>query len=247
MNKEIQLYEGRILSTDLVDIINTFREIEGKKTVLEHKDFMKKIRKEVKALEEIGINDEGNFSLVKYIDKKGEERPCYSLNRDGMLEMLNSESALVRYKTVEYINNLEGKISELEQEKAKLLLDIYNGGQAGVSASKRLSELEKKPLLDKIEEDEPKVEAYDEYMDSDGMYCLTNVAKMLGVQPRAYLIPLLRDKGYISKRNTLPTTKGVKVGFKIVATKEGYQRSKITPIGVEFIRKLIKNDKKRED
>lgn len=78
--------------------------------------------------------------LVEYEDKKGEKRPCYSLNRDGMLQMLNSESALVRFKTIEYINSLEDELNiqrklpstfkealimlvEAEEEKERLLLE----------------------------------------------------------------------------------------------------------------------------
>lgn len=35
----------------------------------------------------------------------------YILNRDGILQMLNKESAIVRYKTVQYINALEDRLT----------------------------------------------------------------------------------------------------------------------------------------
>lgn len=107
--------ELKIKSTELVDIINDFRKVESETTnskyvELRHNDFMTKIRKELEVLKKLGVDNQRNFSLVKYLDKKGENRPCFELNRDGMLQMLNSESALVRYKTIEYINKLEDQV-----------------------------------------------------------------------------------------------------------------------------------------
>ena len=102
---------GVIKSTELVDIINTFRKEEGK-AELQHNDFMKKIRKEIETLETLGLRGERNFSLAKYSDKQGKERDCFKLTHDGMLEMLNSESAYCRYKTIEYINNLQQQVQK---------------------------------------------------------------------------------------------------------------------------------------
>ena len=113
---------GTILSPDLVTIINEFRKIESeanenKKFIeLKHKSLMEKIRKEETTLKTLGLNNEQNFLLVEYIDKKGEKRPCYELNRDGMIIMLNSESAIVRYYTMEYVKKLEEKLKQVTKE-----------------------------------------------------------------------------------------------------------------------------------
>ena len=115
MNKELIIMDGRILSTDLVDIINEFRKLEGGKSSLLHKNFMAKIKKEIEVLESLGLDAGLNFQPSNYIGKDGTTRPCYSLNRDGMLQMLNSESTLVRYKTIEYINKLEEEIKNRNQ------------------------------------------------------------------------------------------------------------------------------------
>ena len=120
----IQLTDGKIKSTELVDIINVFREEEGKNPK-EHSDFMKKIKKEIETLKSLGLDNEGNFSPVEYIDKKGEKRPCYELTHDGMLEMLNSESVYCRAKTIEYINKLESEIKQLQEEKQPKLPSTY--------------------------------------------------------------------------------------------------------------------------
>lgn len=113
---------GTILSTNLVTIINEFRKVESEANEekrfieLKHKSLMEKIRKEDETLKTLGLNNEQNFSLVEYIDKKGEKRPCYELNRDGMIIMLNSESTIVRYYTIEYIKKLEEKLKQVTKE-----------------------------------------------------------------------------------------------------------------------------------
>ena len=67
--------ELRISSVELTEIINEFRKLESESTGkefinLEHKDFMKKIRKEVSALKSLGIIGEGNFSQSSYINSQ---------------------------------------------------------------------------------------------------------------------------------------------------------------------------------
>ena len=114
--------KGTIKSTDLVEIINSFRELEGK-SELQHKDLIRKIRKESDTLKKLGLNTERNFSPSEYKDSTGRKLPCYELNRNGMFMMLNSESTLVRFKTVEYINKLEEQVQLLKEEKQKLELE----------------------------------------------------------------------------------------------------------------------------
>lgn len=106
--------ELKITSVELVDIINQFRELESESMAKEYKelahyDFYKKVTKEIEVLKSLGLGD-GNISESSYVDSQNKKQPCYLLNRDGMLQMLNSESTLVRYKTIEYINNLEENI-----------------------------------------------------------------------------------------------------------------------------------------
>ena len=86
--------ELRITSVELVKIINRFREEESKianKKVaeLKHKDFMKKIRNELKVLETLGLDNERNIIKSSYTDKKNQERPCYSINKDGIKIILD--------------------------------------------------------------------------------------------------------------------------------------------------------------
>ena len=91
---------------ELCELINKLREEEGSRKQLDKSDLLKKIKKEVKVMKTMGIFNEGNFSLVEYKDKKGEMRPTYLMNRDGILQMAASESVYVRAKIIEYINAL---------------------------------------------------------------------------------------------------------------------------------------------
>lgn len=114
--------ELKITSVDLVDIINQFRELESNKTdkkyvELKHNDLLSKIRKEIEVLDSLGLIGERNISQSLYIDSQNKKQPSYLLNRDGMLRMLNSESALVRYKNIEYINKLEDKLKFVSAQK----------------------------------------------------------------------------------------------------------------------------------
>lgn len=191
---KLESKELRITSVELVDIINQFREEEfrilkekglnekDKYTKLKHKSFKGKIDKELEKLEILGLNSGQNILPHSYIDSRNNEQPCYILNRDGMLQMLNSESAIVRAKTIEYINKLEQKLNG----KANFLLSIYEGGQNAILASKQLVELEVakavEPLNKQIEEDKPKVGYYDNVLnptDFKKLITVTQIAKDL--------------------------------------------------------------------
>ena len=133
MNNQIDIFnndnEISIKSVDLVEIINEMRKVESELTdkryiELQHKDFIKKIRTEVQTLKNLGLEGERNFSPISYTDKSNRKKPCYSLTRDGMLQMLNSESVYVRAKTIEHINNLESKIKTLKVKKVDKLTDM---------------------------------------------------------------------------------------------------------------------------
>lgn len=121
-NLSILTNQSTIKSTELVEIINEFRKAEGNENILQHNDFMKKVRKEIETLENLNLGGQGNFSQSSYINSQNKKQPCFELNRDGMLQMLNSESIFVRYKTIEYINKLEEaakpkKLSAMDQLK----------------------------------------------------------------------------------------------------------------------------------
>ena len=102
-----------MLSTEVVDLINKFRAEEGNRKVLRHKSFMASIRKEIEALENAGVKVGGqNILPAEYIDSQGKKRPCYRMNRFWIMQMCNKESALVRFKTQQYIEALENRLKQ---------------------------------------------------------------------------------------------------------------------------------------
>ena len=143
-------------------------------------------------------------------------------------------------------------INSDEQLKAKLLLDIYNGGQEGVVASKQLAELEKKPLLETIEIQKPKVNWYDDFMNSNGLYTSTQVAKLFKFKSAQQFNKALNENRIIFKQGRcwLPYSEVNKTWFKIiVGEKEGhnYSNLKITPKGIIALSKILKIEINKTD
>ena len=104
--------EFTMTSLDVVELVNKLRKEEGNMVVKKHDVFLRDIRDEIKALSKLNI-DVHNFVEVEYIDAKGEKRPCYSMTKAGIMQMLNKESAYVRYKTQQYIETLENELDNL--------------------------------------------------------------------------------------------------------------------------------------
>lgn len=115
-------------SLQLCKTINKYRQEEGKDKILQHCDLMKSIRKELEALEKAGIGGEGNFSLTSYTDIQNKKQPCFALTKFGAMQIMNKESAYVRYKTQEYIEELEFRNSVLEVPYNEMVEDrLING------------------------------------------------------------------------------------------------------------------------
>ena len=107
--------EVTMTSLEVVDLINKFREEEGHRAVLKHKSFMQSIRTELEHITNAGIEvGEQNILPTEYIDSQGKKRPCYRMNRFWVMLMCNKESALVRYKTQQYIEALEQALQDLK-------------------------------------------------------------------------------------------------------------------------------------
>ena len=195
--------EQRITSMELCELINKLRvEEKGEEAkVLMHKELMKKIRKELEIIEKLGLNNERNISLVKYKDKKGELRPCYSLNASGMRQILNSESTYVRVKTEEYIAKLEkenNKLKEIQKpllsKEDELLISIAKAttketqmiavGEYGRYKEEQVREKEVKPLQEENKILAPKADYTDRVLQAEGLITTTLIAKDFGLSAR---------------------------------------------------------------
>lgn len=178
-NKEL-----RITSVELVDIINEFRKLESETTgrkynELRHDSFVSKIKNELKILNVLGLDSLQNILESEYINTRGKIYPCYSLNRDGMLQMLNSESALVRYKTIEYINKLESEL-KLTQPKLPTYAEALRQLADSIEKNEQL-QLENTQQRQLIGEMKPKVEYVDTILQSTDTLTVSQIAKDYGM------------------------------------------------------------------
>lgn len=160
-------------------------EITGKA----HNDVMKAIRKMEPAWSKI---NEGNFSLVDYQDKKGETRPCYSLNKEECLYIatkFNDEARaklIKRWKELEeqhqkpsvpqnYLEALKSLV-KAEEEKQQLALENKKQQEQILTISKANME-----LGNKITEMLPKVSYYDKILQSNATMTVTQIAQDYGM------------------------------------------------------------------
>lgn len=131
------------------------------------------------------VDNEEKLKRTLYVS--GQNREMWFLTEDGLYEVLmQSRKPIAKQfkKQVKIIlkelrkGNL--KLQSIKEEKAQLLLSIYNGGQEGVVASKRLTEIEvqeaKKPLLETIEN---KQTIIDNVIDDNGLFAVGTVGKVL--------------------------------------------------------------------
>ncbi|AQR95521.1 phage antirepressor KilAC domain-containing protein [Clostridium saccharoperbutylacetonicum] len=174
-NLSILTNQSTIKSTELVDIINEFRRAEEDENILQHKDFMKKVRKEIETLKNLNLGGQGNFSQSYYINSQNKKQPCFELNRDGMLQMLNSESTYVRYKTIEYINKLEEKI-KLPATYKEALIQLVQAEE-----EKEQLQLEKLKIEEEKKINEPKIHYHDWILNSPSLIPITAIAKDYGM------------------------------------------------------------------
>lgn len=220
MNNLMLNNEVTMTSVEVVELINKFRLEEGNITTKEHKTLMRDIRNEVKALELVGIVNEHNFVPVTYIDLKGENRPCFKLNKAGIMQMLNKESALVRYKTQQYIEALENRVTQLSQ-RDMLLLKLFSDDKTEVAnAHKQLVELEIKEATAILE---PKANKFDNFIETDGTFGFRDLVKHINSVieypvKETEVRELLRDNGIIVRQGNkyVISQYGVREGYGVM-------------------------------
>ena len=232
----------KINSIELCNKINEYRKLEGCEKTKRHDVLLRDLRNEIKALENAGINVH-NFVEVTYKDAKGENRPCFELTRDGALQMLNKESAFVRYKTTEYINTLEKQVDELDYLIARSL-------RTDLTKEERIEIERRRAELSKERDEQSKW--FNDFMDSKGSYSSTQIGKLFKIGSGQKMNKLLHENKIIFKqgKNWIPYETIDKSWYKLnVGTKNEYSYSqlKFTPKGVYELSKLLNIEFNEED
>lgn len=220
--------EVRVTSIDLVEMINAFRAEEGNTTELQHKTLLESIRTEIKALEKGGLGQQ-NFLPSSYINKQNKEQPCYLMNKAGALQMLNKESAVVRYKTVEYIEKLE---KERNKQDSFMIQDPIARAKRWIEEQE-----EKQALENKIKEDAPLVALAENRIDKKGCFSITDATKSLGLK-RGNITRWAKEEGYIHKVLQEVNKKGEGY-FKVYSSDGKHNCIGITEDGLRLIKENI--------
>lgn len=96
------------------------------------------------------VNRNDYFIDSSYVDAKGESRRRYLLTHKGCEFVANKltgkKGALFTAAYITRFHEYEEMLKSANNQKANLLLSIYNGGQGAIVASKELVELETAPL-----------------------------------------------------------------------------------------------------
>ena len=160
-------------------------EITGKA----HKDIMRAIRNMEPAWEKINGR---KFALVEYKDKKGETRPCFSLNKEECLYIATKFNDEARAKLIKRWKELEEQHQKLsvpqnylealkslvktEEEKQQLALENKKQQETIITISR-----ENMQLGNKITDMLPKVSYYDRILQSNATMTITQIAQDYGM------------------------------------------------------------------
>lgn len=134
----------------------------------------------------------------------------------------------------------EGSVSIKQDDKASILLAIYNGGIDAVEASRRLTAIELKPLEDKIKQDEPLVELAKKRLDKNGLLSITETNTAFNLK-RGKITRWAKENGFLHKTKTEVNQAGQDY-FRIYDS-AGYRCIGVTESGLNFINENIENIK----
>lgn len=218
-----------------------------------HSNLTRKINNLSKDLTEINFDLSKYWAESKYKDITGKENNEYLISKDGCEFLAHKttgkKGTLFTVKYMERFKQLEEEnkmLKEAMNEKAMLLLQIYNGGTEGAVAAKRLSELEVKeattPLIETIEEQRPEVEFSNRVQeDNKKTYSMSETAKLLKLPygnktlfaKLRYMKVLMNNnepyQNYIDRE--LFILKITDTGFKLVST------TRVTGKGLRWLEK----------
>jgi Rha family phage regulatory protein len=190
-----------------------------------HSDLLEKIVGYEKYLTNGNFRSLDFFIHGKYIDSKGEERPCYRITRKGCDMVANK---LTGEKGVLFTAAYVIRFEEMEKTIAVQRRDSYMIEDPIERAQAWIKEQQQKKLLEtKVEQDKPKVLFADSVTAASTSILVGDLAKLIkqnGVDiGEIRLWKWLRGKGYAIKEEghsyNMPTQKSM--DLKVMEIKEG--------------------------
>ncbi|WP_396584250.1 Rha family transcriptional regulator [Bartonella grahamii] len=161
-----------------------------------HDHVMRDIKK---MLEELNAPKFGGVDFSGYyFDGKGESRPCYNLPKRECLILVSGYSTALRAKIIDRWQELEKQAvtPQIDYSSPKAMIGFLNYLQG---------QIDQKDTI--IEDLTPKAMALESLQRHNGLFGLTEAAKILEMQPKQF-IQFLQEKGWVYRRaaggNLLP-------------------------------------------
>lgn len=218
----------------------------------EHSKLLRDIRNYCNVLNEAKIGLVNFFIESSYKDTKGEIRPCYLLTKQGCEmvanKMTGEKGVLFTANYVQAFNNMEKQIQLANMPSYMIENPIER-------AKKWIEERQAYELLEnKVEEQKPKVNAWDKFINSEGLITLDDIARLLNIGKRK-MLQALRDKGilmsevrtyngknYYGDKHNKPYQRYMKYfAIKELPPKNGicYTKLFVKPCGAEYLNKIL--------
>ena len=180
MNSNLMIESGNVLTMSSLEIA----DLTGK----QHKNVLADIRK---MMDDLEINS-AEFT-AQYKDSTGRSLPMFNLPKDETLCLIAGYNVQVRMRIIKRWQELE----EANKNKGIFLPNFSDPVEAAIAWAneKRLSQM----LEQKIEEQKPKVEYVEKYIERNNTKNITATAKEIGISGRK-LGEWLRKKDYAFKR-----------------------------------------------
>lgn len=240
--KQLIKLEGEkmtITSVDLCKLINILRKEEKGEEAKEllHKTLMASIRSEIETLSNLGIAGK-NILPSSYINSQNKTQPCFVLNDEGVLQILNKESTYVRYKTTQLVKELKEENKQLKEkvQDSYLIEDPIKRAERWIEEQKEKQRIEEENKILA-----PKADYTDRVLQAEGLITTTLIAKDFGLSARK-LNDILNKEGvqYKQGKTWVLYSKYQDKGCSQTTTdKDGHVNMKWTQAGKKFIVELL--------
>jgi phage antirepressor YoqD-like protein len=186
------------------------------------------VKRDIEAmLAELG-EDVSRFGRI-YLDSMNREQTEFHLDRELTETLLTGYSAPLRRAVIARWRELEGRPPGAQELTTMQILQIAMH-----------SEQERIRLSAALDAAQPAIQMVERYVEAKSSKCLSDVAKILGQKPQAF-IARLSDDGVIFKRagSWLPYQQHIDNGRFTVKTGESnghaYHQTRVEPLGIEWL------------